>query len=217
MALDKVALPTTILLVEEETEFSNFFLGLLKDNGYDLLCAYSAEDAIQHSHDFKGKIDLMITNIKVGEESGIKLATRLMSQRPEMKVMLLSGYGFGTLVFDHGWHFLPRAFMSNMLTNRPSTSLAIQCVLERIRGTKLLAVVANSEFLRGDEYRGYRLLAVAERETTEIVGEIAGLTEDEADSVEPFFTSLEIYLSFLRPPVFLDARAFIKRSAIILN
>ena len=84
MALDKVAPPMTILLVEDETDFSNFFLGLLKDNGYDVLCATSAEDAIQHSHDFTGKIHLMITNIKVGEESGIKLATRLMSQRPEM-------------------------------------------------------------------------------------------------------------------------------------
>ena len=217
MALDKVEPPTTILLVEDETGFSNVFLGLLKDNGYDVLCANSAEHAIQHSHDFKGKIHLMITNIKVGEENGIRLATGLMSQRPEMKVMLLSGCEFGTLVFDHGWHFLPRPFISNMLTNKPSANLAVRCVLERIRGTKLLAVVANSEFLRGDEYRGYRLLAVAERETTEILGGIAALTEDEADSVEPFFSPLEFYLSFLRPPVFLDAGAFIKTSAIILN
>lgn len=115
MAPDRTESPATILLVEDEEQLYNFLLGLLKDNGYNVLCANSAEQAIQQAQDFKGKIHLMLSNIKLGEENGIELATRLTRQRPEMKVLLVSGFTFGTLVLDHGWHFLPRPFMPNML------------------------------------------------------------------------------------------------------
>ena len=80
-----------------------------------------------------------------------------------------------------------------------------------------MAAAADSRLLTGDLERGCPLLAVAERECNEILAEIAALTEDEADSVEPFFTSLEIYLWHVGAPVLLDAGAFANKFEIILN
>ena len=97
----------------------------------------------------------------------------------------------------------------------PLPSLAVRCILERIRGTKLLAAAADSEFLTGDEGRAYRLLAVGERECNEILGEITGLTEDDADSVEPFFTPLEIY--FLPPTAFSHIGALATKLEMLAN
>jgi FixJ family two-component response regulator len=47
--------------------------------------------------------------------TGIDLATLLCKARPEMKVLLMSGYASGMLVLNEGWHFLPKPFISSQL------------------------------------------------------------------------------------------------------
>lgn len=115
MAPDTPDQRQTILLVEDEEEFRTFLFGLLTDIGCNVLRADDEDQAIQHSHQFKGPINLLLSDVKLGNSSGIELATRLQSQRPEMKVMLVSGFTFGTLVLDHGWQFFPRPFVPDML------------------------------------------------------------------------------------------------------
>jgi len=47
--------------------------------------------------------------------TGIELATKITAQRPEIKVLLMSGFTGGMLVLNEGWHFLPKPFIPSQL------------------------------------------------------------------------------------------------------
>jgi FixJ family two-component response regulator len=50
---------------------------------------------------------------------GPELADVLKQRRPDMRVMLMSGYADGAmLVLNHGWHFIQKPFLPTALLGR---------------------------------------------------------------------------------------------------
>jgi FixJ family two-component response regulator len=47
--------------------------------------------------------------------SGVEVATQMTSKRPELKVLLMSGFTDGMLVLNEGWHFLSKPFIPSQL------------------------------------------------------------------------------------------------------
>jgi hypothetical protein len=47
--------------------------------------------------------------------SGMDLATQMTVDRPELKVLLMSGFPHGMLVLNEGWHFLTTPFIPTQL------------------------------------------------------------------------------------------------------
>jgi len=47
--------------------------------------------------------------------TGIDLATQITVQRPQIKVLMMSGFPGGMLVLNEGWHFLPKPFIASQL------------------------------------------------------------------------------------------------------
>jgi hypothetical protein len=47
--------------------------------------------------------------------SGIDLATIMTADRPELKVLPMSGFPGGMPVLNEGWHFLAKPFVSSQL------------------------------------------------------------------------------------------------------
>jgi len=57
--------------------------------------------------------------------SGPEVAQKITTLRPDIKVMLMSGYPGGTLlVLNHGWHFIQKPFLPADLVNRINDVLA---------------------------------------------------------------------------------------------
>ena len=50
--------------------------------------------------------------------SGPELAKKLKELRPEMRVMLMSGYPEGMLVLNYGWYFIKKPFIGAALMGR---------------------------------------------------------------------------------------------------
>jgi len=50
--------------------------------------------------------------------NGIELATQVNVERPDTKVLLMSGFQTGMLVLDKGWQFLPKPFVADMLKQK---------------------------------------------------------------------------------------------------
>jgi DNA-binding NtrC family response regulator len=83
---------TTVLLVDDESAIALLFEMELTRMGYYVLKAYSGTEAIRVSSGFHTPIDVLVTDWKMPDMSGDKLACELLVQRPEIKVILMSGY-----------------------------------------------------------------------------------------------------------------------------
>jgi DNA-binding NtrC family response regulator len=101
--------PKTILLVDDDPGVQATVFRNLKDY-YNILIASNGVEALQRSRDFAGEIHLLLTDFVMAGMNGVELASQITVQRPEIKVLLMSGYANGTLALNEGWHFLTKPF-----------------------------------------------------------------------------------------------------------
>jgi PAS domain S-box-containing protein len=82
----------TILLVEDAPRVREVVREILEMNGYEVLEARHGAEALEISRQQQGPIHLMVTDVVMPEMSGRELAQRLLSLRPETRVLYMSGY-----------------------------------------------------------------------------------------------------------------------------
>jgi DNA-binding NtrC family response regulator len=96
----------TVLLVDDDDQVRGLARTVLRRNGYDVLEAQNAGEAILVSDKFGGPIHLLLTDVVMPRVNGRELAARLSKARPSMRVLLCSGYGdepTGEDVVAHGF------------------------------------------------------------------------------------------------------------------
>ncbi|HKV05644.1 MAG TPA: PAS domain S-box protein [Candidatus Acidoferrales bacterium] len=87
----------TILLAEDEESLRKLIVNMLSDNGYSVLEAANAGEAVEMARKVRGKIDLLLTDVVMPGMSGPELANELVSLYPGIKVLYMSGYAeFGS-------------------------------------------------------------------------------------------------------------------------
>jgi len=82
----------TILLVEDEAGVRDLAHEFLKAAGYKVLEAHDGADALEVAARYSGSIDLLLTDMVMPRLSGKELTRALREARPELKVVLMSGY-----------------------------------------------------------------------------------------------------------------------------
>lgn len=111
----------TLLLVEDEDAVRTLTRLTLQQSGYSVLEASNGEEAIRVATNHQAKIHLLVTDVVMPGLGGRVLAERLLSLRPEMKVLYLSGYTDDAVV-RHGIlhekvNFLQKPFSPNALAH----------------------------------------------------------------------------------------------------
>jgi CheY-like chemotaxis protein len=91
----------TILLVEDEAAVRRSTREFLILCGYKVLEARNGEDALRVAQSHSERIHLMITDVVMPQMGGARLAEQLCLERPQMKVLFVSGYAENT-VLRHG-------------------------------------------------------------------------------------------------------------------
>jgi two-component system, cell cycle sensor histidine kinase and response regulator CckA len=89
----------TILLVEDSSDLRDVICQFLKIDGYNVLEAEDATQAVQIAGQHEGPIHLILTDVVLPGESGRILAEQLMLTRPESKVLFMSGYTDDTALY----------------------------------------------------------------------------------------------------------------------
>jgi signal transduction histidine kinase/CheY-like chemotaxis protein len=81
-----------ILLVEDEEAVRNLASRALRENGYDVFEAGAYEEAIELFERENGQFDLIFSDVVLPDKSGIRLIDDLLSRRPDLQVLVSSGY-----------------------------------------------------------------------------------------------------------------------------
>ena len=112
----------TVLLVEDEPEVRSLVQRILKTQGYTVVTAANPDEAVAVAREFKGKIEMMVTDVVMPGMSGRQLAERLARSRPEMRVLFVSGYTDDAVVrhgvIDQGTAFLQKPFTPTVLARK---------------------------------------------------------------------------------------------------
>jgi two-component system, cell cycle sensor histidine kinase and response regulator CckA len=90
----------TIMLVEDEEAVRQATVEFLTRQGYSVLQAKDGQDALFLAQNHSFPIHLVVTDVVMPNMSGGQLASELRKQRPETKLVFVSGYA-GKTVLDH--------------------------------------------------------------------------------------------------------------------
>ena len=105
---------TTVLVIEDEKAVRDLAVRVLEGEGYQVIAAASGADALVVSAGLDGQIDLLLTDVVMPGMSGRQAAEALSEQRPELRVLYMSGYTDNAIVhhgvLDEGTHFLQKPF-----------------------------------------------------------------------------------------------------------
>jgi two-component system cell cycle sensor histidine kinase/response regulator CckA len=114
-----------VLVADDEPAVRWLMRSVLQLNGYPVLEAAGAEEALAHAEQHRGEIGLLISDVVMPEMSGSQLAQRLRSENPKLKVILTSGYGDSSIVRETiaGADFLQKPFSPERLVAAVQSAL----------------------------------------------------------------------------------------------
>jgi CheY-like chemotaxis protein len=116
----------TILLVDDDENLRMLTAQLLRDFGYAVIEAQSAETALALAH-ITERLDLVITDVMMPGASGPTLGARLRRDRPALPVLFISGQGQG---WGQGQDAVPDG--ERMLSKPFGRAQLAEAVLERL-------------------------------------------------------------------------------------
>ncbi|HEX3528320.1 MAG TPA: response regulator [Thermoanaerobaculia bacterium] len=90
----------TVLLVEDEDEVRTVLHQILTGKGYRVFQASSGAEGLAIARLARGPIHLLLTDVTMPQMKGTELAARLRAERPQTRVIFMSGYNEETLPAD---------------------------------------------------------------------------------------------------------------------
>jgi CheY-like chemotaxis protein/two-component sensor histidine kinase len=103
-----------ILLVEDEDGVRELASRMLRRNGYTVLEAASAAEALAVYEAEEGRFALVFSDVVLTDTSGVQLVGRLLQRDPSLRILLTSGYADQksqwATIRDKGYRFLPKPY-----------------------------------------------------------------------------------------------------------
>jgi two-component system cell cycle sensor histidine kinase/response regulator CckA len=99
---------TVILVAEDEPVVRNLIGLMLSKEGYAVLTGNDGQEALEVCEKFKHPIHLLLTDVEMPRMNGLALAERVREQRPEIKIVMMSGTTRMTILTEN----TPDAFLS---------------------------------------------------------------------------------------------------------
>jgi two-component system cell cycle sensor histidine kinase/response regulator CckA len=110
----------TVLVVDDEEAIRKVTARILVRNDYSVLQAATGADALSLAAD--QPVDLLLTDVVMPSMSGLELAERIRALRPDLSVLLMSGYSQGVLGpqrgMDEGVHLIQKPFSEQGLITK---------------------------------------------------------------------------------------------------
>jgi PAS domain S-box-containing protein len=112
----------TILLAEDDDSVRTFSKLALRSSGYVVLEARNGTEALRIAEGHPGPIHLLVTDLVMPQMGGRRLTDSLMEARPDMRVLLMSGYTDEVALHqrteESKFTFLQKPFSAKSLTRK---------------------------------------------------------------------------------------------------
>jgi CheY-like chemotaxis protein len=112
----------TILLVEDEEALRHLTREILAGQGYAVVTAAHGGEALLVAEQYPRPIHLLLTDVIMPVLSGRRLADRLTTTRPALRVLYMSGYTAGAIeqhgVLEPGMAFIQKPFTPAQLAHK---------------------------------------------------------------------------------------------------
>ncbi len=118
--LPQATMRATILVVDDDAEVQEIVADFLSDFGHDVLRASGGLEALEVVRQ-NPDLDLVITDVRMPDISGIDLAGIITNQQPALPIILISGYFLSQHV---GWRVLHKPFRLQELEQAVQEELA---------------------------------------------------------------------------------------------
>jgi CheY-like chemotaxis protein len=119
----------TVLLIEDEDTVRETSVRMLESLGYTVLAARNGGEALLVAEQYKGAIDLLLSDVVMPRLSGPRVARRLRKIRKDFKVLFTSGYAADT-VADLDLETISGCFIQKPFT-RETLGLAVRKILDQ--------------------------------------------------------------------------------------
>jgi DNA-binding NtrC family response regulator len=86
---------STVLVVDDDDLVRAVTVRMAKRLGHDVLEANASQAALALVRDHVGAIDLLLTDMVLGDGDGVSLLRAVQEHRPEIRALLMSGSGDG--------------------------------------------------------------------------------------------------------------------------
>jgi DNA-binding response OmpR family regulator len=83
---------TTILVIDDDVSILNMSARVLHNEGYHVLVAADASEALRVSDEHPSAIDLLLTDVMLPSGNGMAAARALLKTRPNMPILYMSGF-----------------------------------------------------------------------------------------------------------------------------
>jgi PAS domain S-box-containing protein len=104
----------TVLLVEDNESVRILVSRILNSLGYNTLIAANVDHCFNLSRQYEGIIHILLTDVIMPSMNGKELYMKLRHERPEMKVLYMSGYTSNVIgrqgILDKGVNFIQKPF-----------------------------------------------------------------------------------------------------------
>ena len=112
----------TILVVEDNDLVRDMTSEVLKQYGYKVIEAPGGEKALKVIQEYPGKIDLLLTDVVMPDLNGRELADQVLTLRPGIRVLYMSGYTDNAIVqygiLNPGLAFIEKPFSPELLADK---------------------------------------------------------------------------------------------------
>ena len=112
----------TVLVVEDQTEVRLLIDESLRRYGYTVLQARDGAEALRVCERYQDPIHLLVTDVVMPQISGRELAERIVSMRPQIQVLYVSGYTNNVIthhgILTPGTAFLQKPFTPDALAGK---------------------------------------------------------------------------------------------------
>jgi len=118
-----------VFFVDDDEQLRSVTARLLKSQGYRVIEAGSAEQAVERLEQVTGRVDVLLIDINLPDGWGASVAQRLKQEHPEMAVVFTTGYADVDPILSGGLQDMP------FVARKPFTIQQLTDILARARAT----------------------------------------------------------------------------------